>query len=73
MVQRTESLFKTKMREIIKILILSVLVFLLLAVYTAFAMEFRYFPEFSVFLILLIIALQNKKVIDEQLEEEEER
>jgi len=72
MTERKESLFKAKMREIIKIVILSVLAFVMLAMYTAFAMEFRYFPEFSIFLILLIIALQNRKVIEDLEAENEE-
>jgi len=70
MTQRQESKTKATMRRITKILILSILVFVLLAVYTAFAMEFRYFPEFSIFMLLLMIALQNKKVIEEQEAEE---
>ena len=65
MTERNKSVTKTKKKKIIEILILSVLVFLMLAMYTAFAMEFRYFPEFSIFLMLLLIAMQNKKVIEE--------
>jgi len=70
MTQQTEPKIKATTKRITKILILSVLVFVLLSVYTAFAMEFRYFPEFSIFMLLLMIALQNKKVIEEQEAEE---
>lgn len=72
MTERNKSVTKTKKKKIIEILILSVLVFLMLAMYTAFAMEFRYFPEFSIFLMLLLIAMQNKKVIEESEAENEE-
>ena len=72
MKERTRPLIKEWIRNIIKILIISLLLFLLLAGYTAFAMEFRYWPEFSIFLVLVIIALQNKAVIEQDKEEQED-